>query len=132
MHGFQSPKIQQGLQCLDCGNAAPKPTYEKGRILLQKCESCGAYLCSLKSLKRLVQHYGSVFGNLKKELRPDKQGKHRPVSRIKGVRINKRRKTATFDLNTFNDALEEMNRNVITQTEKKWWCIWKCTGNQPS
>ena len=124
VHGFQSPKIQEGLQCSDCHNAAPKPTYEQGRISLQKCESCGAYICSLKSLKNLIQHYGSVFGNLKKELG---KGKHNLDAKIKGVRMNKQQKTATFDLTPFNDALEELNRDVITQTEKKWWCVWKCT-----
>ncbi|MDF7825110.1 PrsW family intramembrane metalloprotease [Pontiellaceae bacterium B12227] len=126
VHGFQSSEIQPGLQCLDCNNAAPKPTFEKGRISLQKCESCGAYVCTLKSLKHLIRHYGSVFGSLKKELRKGKGGKHNLRIKIKGVRINKRQKAATFDLSTFNDALEELNRDVIQKTEKKWWCVWKC------
>ena len=61
IYGFQSPEIGMGLECLDCGNMAPKPTYEKGKIRMQRCESCGAFVCSFKTLRHLVNHYGSVF-----------------------------------------------------------------------
>lgn len=126
VYGFQSPEIEPGLECLDCGNAAPKPTYEKGRIWLQRCESCGAFACSLKTLEHLINHYGSVFGNLKQLMKPTRKGKLHPVAEIKGVRFHRKKTLACFDLNTFNDALEELNKDVIRRTEKKWWCLWKC------
>ena len=45
---------------------------------------------------------------------------------IKGVHIHRKKKLVSIDLSTFNDALEELNQDVIKRTEKKWWCLWKC------
>ncbi|WP_372794695.1 PrsW family intramembrane metalloprotease [Pontiella sp.] len=124
--GFPSPEVQPGVQCLDCGDAAPKPTYEKGQIRLHQCEACGAYVCSVKTLHQLIHHYGSVFGNLKKEIGFKAGRPKKLAAKLKGVRLNKKRKIVSFNLKTFNNALEELNRDVIRRTEKKWWCLWRC------
>ena len=126
LHRCQTFNVESGNECLDCGNRAPKPTYERGRIRIQKCEECGAYVCSVKTLHQLVRHYGSVFSKSKKQSKPVSKLQKNLYVLIKGNKFDRRKKVACFDLNTFNDALEEMNRNVIRQTEKKWWCIWKC------
>ncbi|MDF7800868.1 PrsW family intramembrane metalloprotease [Pontiellaceae bacterium B1224] len=127
VYSFQSPETEPGLECLDCGNPAPKPTYERGRIRIQKCEECGAFACTSKTLYQLVHHYGSIFGKLKKQAKPVSKLRKNLYVLIKGNKFDRRKKVACFDLSTFNDALEEMNRSVITRTEKKWWCVWKCT-----
>jgi len=126
IYGFPSPEIQPGLECLDCGNAAPKPTYKKGRITMQKCESCGGFVCSTHTFLRLISHYGSVFGNLKKAFNSKRKDPLSLASTIKGVQIDRKKRLINFDLNSFNDALEELNQDAIGRTEKKWWCLWRC------
>ncbi|MDH3982480.1 MAG: PrsW family intramembrane metalloprotease [Kiritimatiellaceae bacterium] len=125
IHGQPLPETKEGLTCLDCGNRAPKPTYTSGRIRIQKCEECGAYACADKTITQLVHHYGSTFGSLRKKTKPISRSRKQVCVIIQGNRIDRKKKTACFDLNTFNNALEEMTQNVIIKTEKKWWCVWK-------
>jgi hypothetical protein len=129
IHSCPTGNVEPGYVCLDCGNSAPKPTLNRGRIRLQQCGECGAYVCSDKTLHQLVHHYGSIFGKLKKRIKPISKLRKDLRVLIKGNKFDRRKKVACFDLTTFNEALEEMSCNVITQTEKKWWCVWKCGKN---
>ncbi|VGO21391.1 PrsW family intramembrane metalloprotease [Pontiella sulfatireligans] len=126
IHTAPRPEIEEGFECLDCGNRAPKPTYTHGRIRVQKCEDCGAYLCTKASLCQMVHQYGSLFGSLHKHIkRLSKHRKHLCVLEA-GNRIDKKKRIACFQLDEFNSVLETMTRRHIEQTEKKWWFPFKC------
>jgi len=129
MRGTPPAGIEPGCECLDCGNTAPKPVVQRGRIKVMKCEECGAYVCSAKTIHTIVHHFGSVFGNLKKQLKPLSRANRNMRVLIAGNRIDRKKRIACFELDTFNDALENMSREVIAKTEHKWWCVWKCTTN---
>lgn len=119
------PEIEEGLECLDCGNRTPKPTYRNGRIRIQQCEACGAYLCSKATLFQLVHQYGSLFGNLHKRIkRLSRHRKHLFVVEA-GNRLDIKKRMACFQLDEFNCVLEAMSRNHIEQTERKWWFPFK-------
>ena len=117
------PQIEAGLECLDCESAAPKPTYELGKIRLQRCDACGALLCSRRTLVQIMNHFGSTFGHLKA----------RPISRQQknlcvlgeANRIDRKKGIACFRLDEFDAVLEGMSRNAIEKAERRWWCSGK-------
>ena len=119
--GAQPAEIEPGHECLDCGNHAPKPMIRQGRIRVFKCEDCGAYICSEKTLRHLVHHFGSIFGNLKQKVKPLSRTNRSMRVLIAGNRIDRRKRIACFDLAAFNDALEKTTRDVVIRTECKWW-----------
>ena len=121
IHTFPSPAIEPGFECIDCGNAAPKPTYERGRIRLQRCEECGAYLCSPTTLFQLVHQYGSLFGSLKKRIKRMSRHSRNIRVLIAGNRIDRKKHVACFQLDEFNDVLEKTSHDQADKLEKKWW-----------
>lgn len=120
IYAEQSPQIEAGLECLDCGSTAPKPTYKLEKIHLQRCDTCGAMVCSKQTLTQIMHQFGSTFGHLKTH----------PVSRqqknlcvlVADNRIDRKKGIACFQLDDFNTMLEEMSQNVIKKTERQWWC----------
>ena len=120
IHSVQDPPVEPGLECLDCGSTAPKPTYREGRIAIQHCESCGTFLCTPAVLHRIVHRYGSLFGSLKKHVKKITGNKHMQVL-IGGNRINLHKRTACFRLDEFNAVLEETSRSLAERLEQKWW-----------
>jgi len=118
---FPSPSVEPGYKCLECTNGAPKPTYKKGRIRIQRCEQCGTYLCSIHTLNQLVHQYGSVFGSLKRRTQSLRtHGKQTRVL-IAGNRIDRRQHLACFNLGEFNEVLEKTSRDLADRLERKWW-----------
>ncbi len=124
IHTCPAPAIEPGFKCLDCSNAAPKPTYRRGRIRIQRCEECGTYLCSIPTLRQLVHQYGSVFGNLKRRTKRIR-GLKRCRVLIGGNRIDLREHTACFQLDEFNSILEKTSRELAGKLERKWWFPFK-------
>lgn len=122
---FPSPAVEPGFQCMECANAAPKPTYEKGRILIQQCEQCGTYLCSPHTLKQLVHQYGSLFGSLKKKMKTPSHNSKKIRVLIAGNRIDTKKHVACFKLDEFNDILENTSRDLAARLERKWWFPFK-------
>ncbi|MBN2162243.1 MAG: PrsW family intramembrane metalloprotease [Pontiellaceae bacterium] len=116
-----APAIEPGYPCLECTNNAPKPTYRRGRIRIQRCEECGSYLCSPHALYQLVHHYGSLFGSLRRRIHHlPHQGKHTRTL-ITGNRIDRRKHVACFQLDEFNEVLEATSRELAEKMERKWW-----------
>ena len=125
IHTGPAPAVEAGIECIDCGNAAPKPTYEKGRIRIQRCEECGTFLCTPASLCQLVHQYGSLFGNLKRRMkRPSRHAKNIRIL-IAGNRIDCKKHIACFHLDDFNAELEKMSRQHVEKLERKWWFPFK-------
>ncbi len=122
-----APGIEAGYKCLECTNAAPKPTYRQGRIRIQRCEDCGTYLCSIPALRHIVHRYGSIFGSLKRHTKRIR-GQKRCRVLIAGNRIDLRQHTACFHLDEFNRILEKTSRDVANTLEKKWWFPFKSEG----
>ncbi len=120
IHTCPAPKIEPGFKCIECTNAAPKPTYRKGRIKIQRCEDCGTYLCSSHSLQQLVHQYGSIFGSLSRYTKR-LPGRRKSRVVIAGNRIDLRQHMACFQLDEFNQVLERTNRDLAKNLECKWW-----------
>jgi RsiW-degrading membrane proteinase PrsW (M82 family) len=136
IYTYPSPAIEPGLECLDCGNKAPKPTYDLGKIRMQRCEECGVFLSTQASLCQLMHHYGSTFGSLRKQIHP--LSKHRTRSEagakrrqrsgnnlcvlVEANRIDRKKGIACFQLDDLNAVLEEMSGNVVQEAESHWWC----------
>lgn len=124
IHSCPSPEIEPGFKCLECTSTAPKPTYQRGRIRIQRCESCGTYLCSEKTMQHLVHQYGSVFGSLKRYSKCIRGNKKIRVL-IAGNRIDRRQHIACFHLDEFNNALEKTSSDLAQNLEQKWWFPFK-------
>ncbi len=120
IHSVPAPAAEPGYKCLECTNGAPKPTFRKGRIRIQRCEQCGTYLCSIHTLQHLVHQYGSIFGSLKRKTRRIRGHKNLRVL-IDANRIDLRQHTACFQLDAFNAVLEKTSREQADTLEKKWW-----------
>jgi len=116
-----SPAVEPGYKCLECTNGAPKPTYTKGRIRIQRCEQCGTYLCSIHTLQQLVHQYGSIFGSLKRKTNPLRSHGKQARVLIAGNRIDRRQHLACFNLDEFNDVLEKTSHDQADKLEHKWW-----------
>jgi RsiW-degrading membrane proteinase PrsW (M82 family) len=125
IHTFKDPEIAPGHECLDCGCQAPKPTFEYGRICIQQCEKCGAYICSEKTLCQIVHQYGSLFGSLRKKMKPITRARKKICVLIEGNRVDRKKHVACFHLDEFNAALERMTQSHIDRLEKKWWFPFK-------
>jgi RsiW-degrading membrane proteinase PrsW (M82 family) len=126
IHSTPATETREVLECLDCGNRAPKPTYCNGRIRIQHCEVCGTYLCSKDSLFQIIHQFGSLFGNLNKRMKRLRPQQHNLYVLEAGNRLNKKRDIACFQLDEFNGVLESMSRRHIEQTERKWWFPFRC------
>lgn len=116
-----TPEIGPGMECLDCGNMAPKATFAHGRIHVQRCDECGAYLCSPKTLCQIVHQHGSLFGSLKKKTRRLSKQRKNIYVLCEANRIDKKKRIACFHLHEFNNALEAMTRKHVEWLEGKWW-----------
>ena len=121
IHTYESPQIEAGMECLDCGSTAPKPTYELGRIHLQRCDACGAMVCSKQTLRQIMHHFGSTFSHLKTH--PLTRQQKNLCVLVEANRIDRKKGIACFRLDDLNAMLEEMSRNVINKTEARWWCV---------
>ena len=124
IHTYHAPLIEAGLECLDCGSTAPKPTYTLGKIQVQQCEACRAMVCTEKSLQQLIHHFGSTFGKLPKP-HPINRHQRNLCTLVEANRIDRRKKVACFRLDDFNAVLEKMSRQVIDKAEHRWWCSRK-------
>jgi RsiW-degrading membrane proteinase PrsW (M82 family) len=120
VHAEKSPSIEAGLECLDCGSPAPKPTYEKGRIRLQRCDACGAMVCSRQVLIRIMQQFGSTFSRLKARPVHPRQKNLRVIGTAN--RIDRKKRIACFRLDELDAVLEEMSRKTVEKSECRWWC----------
>jgi RsiW-degrading membrane proteinase PrsW (M82 family) len=123
IHTHEPPQIEAGLECLDCGSTAPKPTYTLGKICLQRCDACGALLCSRRTLVQIMHHFGSTFGHLK--IRPIRRQQKNLCVLGEANRIDRKKGIACFRLDEFDAVLEKMSRNVIAKAERRWWCSGK-------
>jgi RsiW-degrading membrane proteinase PrsW (M82 family) len=123
-------ELADGVECIDCGNRAPKPLLSHGRIAVQRCDRCGAFLCSIKTLHNIVHQFGSRFGSLKKlTKRLSKERKHIYVLEA-GNRFDRKKRIACFQLYEFNNVLEEMSRKHVERLESKWWFPFRVERNQ--
>lgn len=119
IHTCRSPEVEAGLECLDCGSAAPKPTYELGKIRLQRCEACGAMLCSKSVLFQIMHHFGSTFGHLK--MRPINRQQKNLCVLVDANRIDRKKGLACFRLDEFDAVLEGLSRKAVETAERRWW-----------
>ncbi len=124
IHG-EKPSVEVGLECIDCGNGAPKPTYQRGRIRIQQCEGCGALICTEKTLIQLIHQYGSLFGNLKKKFKPLSRVQKTSCVLVEGNRVDRKKHLACFQLDEFNAALDRMSQQHIDQLERRWYFPFK-------
>ena len=122
-----APPVEKGYKCLECTNAAPKPTYRIGRIRLQRCEECGTFLCSIASLRQIVHQYGSIFGKLKKQTKRLPRQSKNIRTLIDGNRMDLRQHTACFRLEELNEVLEKTSCEQAEKLERKWWFPFKPT-----
>ncbi len=119
VHTYKSPQIEAGLECLDCGSSAPKPTYELGKIHLQRCDACGAMLCSKQTLVQIMHHFGSTFSHLKAcPLNRHQKNLH---VLIEANRIDRKKGVACFRLDDLDAVLERMSRSVVEKAERRQW-----------
>ena len=109
------------MECLDCGSTAPKPTYELGKIRLQRCDACGAMVCSKPVLRQIMHQFGSTFGRLK--MRPFSRHQKNLRVLVEANRIDRKKGIACFRLDDFNAVLEEMSRSVAEKAQHQWWCL---------
>jgi RsiW-degrading membrane proteinase PrsW (M82 family) len=120
----EEPSIEPGLECLNCGSKNDKSTYRQGRIVFQKCDCCSAYVIGRKALFQLFRHYGGAFGRLGKYYYPAVPGEGEFASFYGGNYISAEKELAFFFLDELNEALETMNRVVITRHERNSLFRW--------
>lgn len=118
---FENTIIEDGLECLSCGNKDRKKSYRLGNINIQKCDQCGCYLTTKNSLYYIFHNFGSTFKNLAKLYMASGGPKGNFCTLYKGNHVDDDKEIGYFHLNELNDALEEMNQSVIERMERKWW-----------
>jgi RsiW-degrading membrane proteinase PrsW (M82 family) len=121
VYTFPAAPIEPGIECLNCGNTAPKNTYKLRAIRLQKCTACNAMVCTQKSLIELVRHFGSTFGSLRKQWKPDTHRRKNFAVLVAANRVDRKKKLACFELEDFDKVLEKMSKDVILQAQDRWW-----------
>lgn len=120
IHTCPARVTEPDIRCIECASTEPKATYTRGRIRIQRCGTCGTYLCSTRSLRHLVHHYGSLFGSLRRYSKR-MPGQKRTRMLLSGNRIDCRSRTACFRLDEFNQVLEKTSRDLAENLERKWW-----------
>jgi RsiW-degrading membrane proteinase PrsW (M82 family) len=110
-----------GLECLNCGNINDKDTYIAQGFSIQKCDQCPSYISTKDSLFKLFRFFGSVFKD-PTQYYWDAKFYNRPYSTLyKGNSVSDQKNLAFFLLDELNEALNELNRSIVTDFERNWW-----------
>jgi RsiW-degrading membrane proteinase PrsW (M82 family) len=118
---YKNPVTEKGLKCLNCGDSDPKPTYKAGKIRFQQCDACGRFVATDQDLFRIFRHFGSEFRNLNRYYRHKDIAKTQYSTVHKGNSVSEKKRLAFFELDELNEALDDINQNVVRQIEEKWW-----------
>ncbi len=113
------PPLEKGLECLNCGDRSPKPTYRIGKIMFQKCVHCPYFITPLPSLAQIFHHFGSKFHNVSAMVYASPPSLENPL--IQHHWISTQKKLAIFDLEALDAYLEAIQRQIIQRFESKSW-----------
>lgn len=119
--GEPEPGGGSALHCLHCGtNGEVAREWRRGRIRVQRCGSCGAYLTSWDGLFHLIRHFGGWYDRL--EVRPA-EGPGGEVLYIieAGNLACRRRLEASFRLEELVPVLDDLGERGVAKFERAWW-----------
>lgn len=116
-----NPEMDEGIECLYCGNRDLRPTFSMKHIRVQHCGQCGHFVTTKKSLFNLFQHFAATFKNVKKEIRTRTINGRTYRSLYGCAMISDDRDLAFFNLDEVNLTLGKLNRAIVEKMEGRWW-----------
>ena len=110
IEAYDNPMVEEGMECLNCGNGAHKPTYRIGEIRIQKCEACERYITTLDSLVRMFRRFGSMFSGTSAYYIRGSDPERGYSTIYDGNVISDQKKIALFELDKLNSVLEHFTK----------------------
>lgn len=119
INNYEKPTLEKGIECLYCGSKNDKLTYRLNSVIIQKCDKCGFYVTTKKSLLYILNFFSSNYQILLKSFIVKNSDGTRTLYQNNIFSENK--KIAYFDLEKFSDTLEQLNNLLIKKIESRWW-----------
>ncbi|MBU0741106.1 PrsW family intramembrane metalloprotease [bacterium] len=111
---------EEDLMCLACGNTGDKPAWLRGKIRVQRCESCDSYISSWDGLFFLFRHFGGWYGRL--EVKPAPDGERDGLFTVEAGNVASRGdQVAAFRLSELSPVLDELGERAVAEVEGAWW-----------
>jgi len=109
------------LRCLFCGERGQEPQWwRRGRIRIQRCSHCGAYVTSWDGLFYVIRHFGGWYGKL--DVLSAKERTDEDLSIIEaGNLASRQRHLGAFRLDELTPVLDELGERAVEKVEKAWW-----------
>jgi RsiW-degrading membrane proteinase PrsW (M82 family) len=120
--GYDKPVVEEGIECLKCGNTNPKATYRLGKERFQHCEECGNFVTTKSGIFNLFHFFGGLFRGFPSEhyWKPSVTGQ-KYSTLYEGNWLSEEKRIAYFDLYTLSKAIEKMNTETISKMDHSWW-----------
>ena len=119
IYNYDNPEIEDGLTCLHCGSTHDKVTFKYRDFMIQKCDSCDYFITTKKSLDKIFQYFGAVFKSLKNMEK--KSLENRFATLYGGNYFSTEQGLAFFDIDEFDNAIEDFVLGHIQTLEKQFW-----------
>lgn len=109
---YSSPTVEEGIECLNCGNIETKKTFKSGKVFFQYCPACEKYITRKDAIIPIFNRFGSTFKNAKHDyiIGTDKENGYSTL--YDGNYISDKKNLAFFDLKEFSEVLEKLTRNA--------------------
>jgi RsiW-degrading membrane proteinase PrsW (M82 family) len=110
-----------GQRCLFCDTRdETSRVWRRGRIHIQRCDHCGAYVTSWDGLFYVIRHFGGWYGKLDVLSAADGGGDE--LSTIEAGNVASRQNhLAAFRLDELTPVLDELGERAVAKVEKAWW-----------
>lgn len=118
---FSAAGVEDAPACLDCGSTAPKPTIRRDGIVVRRCEDCGSYQTTWRSLKRIFRLFASVYSRPWRYYRSRRKTGRRWSTLYRANRIDRATDRVAFNLGDLEKALQDLSDEIAAQTERAWW-----------
>lgn len=121
IESYGETRQEKGLECLHCGSKNNKETFRSGKIYFQKCDQCQSYVCNKGHIFHIFRHFSSSFGRVTDRYWDAKLHNRQYSTLHKGNCISDEKGLASFSLDEFDMALNEVQESYIHNFENKWW-----------
>lgn len=109
VQNYEDPLVEEGMECLKCGNKVDKRSYWLGKIHLQECPQCFSFVATKNTIFNIFRHFGSTFRSLTREYRSADSNSKDMNTVYRSNYISESKNLAYFNLEELSEALEEFS-----------------------